>query len=74
MGVLKENYRNFFEPELPFSKINVIEGLSIGTVNKILVHFPTKWWPDDCQGFSFLWSEIDRKNLIKEFPIGPVLV
>lgn len=60
-----------FEPELPIYKKNAIEGLSIGTVNKILLKFPFRWWPTDCKGFSLVWSEDDSANLSTEFLHGP---
>lgn len=70
LGALKNLSKNFI-PELPAPKQNAIEAMSIGTVNKILLKFPTKWWPDDLKGFSLAWNEADRKNLCKEFPHGP---
>ncbi|KAJ8962072.1 hypothetical protein NQ318_018021 [Aromia moschata] len=73
LGVLKKNYKTMFVPELPSYKINSIEGIGFGTVNKILLKFPTKWWPDDLKGFSLLWTEEDRINLVNECPhFGPV--
>lgn len=37
-------------------------------MNKILVKFPHKWWYSDTKGFSFLWTEDDKRNLRDEFP------
>lgn len=71
MGVLKETHQEIFVPKLPFYKQNAIEGLSFGTIDKILLKFPTKWWSSDCKGFSFIWNEKDRESLVKEFPYGP---
>lgn len=67
LGVLKKFHQNLFSPQLPEYKINSIKGVGIGTVNKILLKFPTKWWPDDLKGFSLLWTDEDRNNLRKEF-------
>jgi monoamine oxidase len=50
LGVLKERADSMFEPALPEEKLNAIKGLSFGTVDKILLKFPYKWWPD---GFTF---------------------
>ncbi|KAJ8964362.1 hypothetical protein NQ317_018468 [Molorchus minor] len=60
LGVLKRNYKSMFTPAPPSNKINSIEGLTFGTVNKILLKFPTKWWPNDLKGFSLLWTEVDH--------------
>ncbi|GJQ84321.1 hypothetical protein Trydic_g5259 [Trypoxylus dichotomus] len=72
LGVLKEKYKKLFTPELPLYKRNAIEALGIGTVNKIFVKFPYRWWPNDCVGFSLIWSEEDRLMVTNEFPYGPV--
>ncbi|KAG5877916.1 hypothetical protein JTB14_020955 [Gonioctena quinquepunctata] len=66
VGVLKEYHRDLFVPELPAYKVNSIEHIALGTVNKILLRFPTKWWPNDSKGFSLLWTEEDRMKLANE--------
>lgn len=66
LGVLKETHHTIFTPKLPLYKQNAIEGLSIGTVAKILLKFSSRWWPADCKGFSFIWRKEDRADLIKE--------
>lgn len=65
-GVLKENHKAWFKPQLPPYKINSIEHVALGTVNKILLKFPIKWWPDDVKGFSFVWTEEGKFNLRNE--------
>lgn len=59
LGVLKENYKTLFQPQLPILKINAIEGLSIGVVNKIFLEFEKPFWDDDFAGFSLLWTHDD---------------
>ncbi|XP_076273104.1 spermine oxidase-like [Rhynchophorus ferrugineus] len=73
VGVLKDIYATCFEPPLPEYKINSIEGVPLGTVNKILLKFPTKWWPDTMKDISFLWSEEDRNALLDEVSAGPIV-
>ncbi|KAJ8931980.1 hypothetical protein NQ314_015064 [Rhamnusium bicolor] len=68
VGVLKKFHKTLFDPELPLYKVNSVEGLPLGTVNKILLKFPKKWWPNDLKGFSLLWTDEDRLNLVNEFP------
>ncbi|XP_050421127.1 spermine oxidase-like isoform X2 [Adelges cooleyi] len=66
LGVLKNVCNELFEPELPQYKLKAIKDLGIGTVDKLFLKFPHKWWPDDIPGFSFLWSDEDRERFIKE--------
>ncbi|XP_073992124.1 spermine oxidase-like [Rhodnius prolixus] len=54
LGVLKEKYRHLFNPPLPVEKVRAIVGLGIGTVDKVYLRFPHRWWPEDCSGFSLL--------------------
>lgn len=72
VAVLKHNHRTLFEPALPEYKINCVENIHLGTVHKIFLKFPKKWWPNDVLEFSFLWNEEDKKKLSEEFPHGPV--
>ncbi|XP_026283712.1 spermine oxidase-like [Frankliniella occidentalis] len=70
LGVLKEQSGHLFEPELPEAKLTVIRGLSMGTVNKILLKFTEIWWPKDIAGFSFIWTQADtaefKENLSED--------
>ncbi|XP_054259347.1 spermine oxidase-like isoform X2 [Macrosteles quadrilineatus] len=59
LGVLKETHFDMFSPPLPMQKVNAIQGLAIGTVDKIFIKFPYRWWPLDCPGFSLLWRKND---------------
>lgn len=63
LGVLKENYKTLFKPQLPPLKVNAIEGLSIGTVDKIFLEFEKPFWSGDWAGFSLLWTEHDSKKI-----------
>ncbi|XP_050545415.1 spermine oxidase-like [Daktulosphaira vitifoliae] len=66
LGVLKNVYNELFEPELPEYKLKAIKNLGIGTVDKLFLKFPYKWWSDNISGFSFLWSDADRELFINE--------
>ncbi|KAK5649619.1 hypothetical protein RI129_000648 [Pyrocoelia pectoralis] len=72
LGVLKKTRNSLFEPQLPLYKVDAINGLGFGTVNKIFLKFPLQWWQRDCQGISTVWSEKDIEYVSKEFPHGPV--
>lgn len=63
LGVLKENYKTLFSPQLPQLKINAIEGLSIGSVDKIFVEFERPFWDKEWAGFSLLWTEDDAEKI-----------
>ncbi|XP_060523579.1 peroxisomal N(1)-acetyl-spermine/spermidine oxidase-like isoform X2 [Cylas formicarius] len=72
VGALKLLGRAFV-PELPERKAEAVEAIPLGTADKILLKFPTKWWPDDVNDFSLLWRDEDRSRLVEEFGRGPVL-
>lgn len=63
LGVLKERYRTMFRPELPSIKTNAIEGLTLGTVDKIYLEFEKPFWPTGWEGFSMLWSKAEQDEL-----------
>ncbi|CAB3375625.1 Hypothetical predicted protein [Cloeon dipterum] len=65
LGVLKERASTLFAPNLPLSKLNAIKGLAIGSVNKIYMSFPHRWWHDEAPGFCFFWSH-SQDDLPKE--------
>uniref|UniRef100_T1H025 Amine oxidase domain-containing protein n=1 Tax=Megaselia scalaris TaxID=36166 RepID=T1H025_MEGSC len=65
LGVLKNSFEEIFEPELPGNKYRAIKGLGFGTVDKVFIHFPEKWWDDDFLGFTCQWRENDLKELRK---------
>lgn len=54
-------------------QVNSIEGVPLGTVDKILLKFPHKWWPDNVKDISFLWAAEERMELVKELPKGPTV-
>ncbi|XP_011063075.1 PREDICTED: spermine oxidase-like isoform X1 [Acromyrmex echinatior] len=65
LGVLKEKHSSMFVPPLPQKKQRAIEGLNIGTANKIFLEFPHRWWPEDKTTFNFIWSEKDKKEFLQ---------
>lgn len=65
LGVLKETYKEMFVPRLPPIKSNAIEGLSIGTVDKIYLEFEKPFWPKEWEGFSLIWTKDDVERLRK---------
>ncbi|XP_043862699.1 spermine oxidase [Drosophila santomea] len=63
LGVLKDQHRRLFEPQLPVEKQRAIDGLAFGTVNKIFVEFPEAFWAEDWTGFTLLWRDEDLDDI-----------
>lgn len=59
LGVLKENYKELFEPQLPEVNIKAIENLSFGSVNKILLEYAQPWWSCNWTASNILWTDDD---------------
>ncbi|KAI4878710.1 hypothetical protein NFI96_013480 [Prochilodus magdalenae] len=57
LGVLKQRAATMFEPALPKSKMDAIEKLGFGTVDKIFLCFSKRFWPEDCAGIQLVWDE-----------------
>lgn len=63
LGVLKNHHWSLFEPILPRHKIDSIESIGFGTVDKIYVEFTKPFWDADSEGISFLWKPEQLKEL-----------
>lgn len=59
LGVLKENYKELFEPKLPEINVKAIENLSFGSVNKILLEYAQPWWSSNWTASNILWTDDD---------------
>ncbi len=68
LGVLKRDYTTMFTPELPVSKRNAIEGMSFGTMNKILLEFERPFWTNsEWSGKIRLKDSKSERNLTESF-------
>ncbi|XP_052897227.1 uncharacterized protein LOC128304124 [Anopheles moucheti] len=65
LGVLKERYQTLFTPDLPPIKRNAIQGLTIGTVNKLFLEFDKPFWAKGWQGLSLIWNQADLDEVRK---------
>uniref|UniRef100_A0A182PI88 Amine oxidase n=1 Tax=Anopheles epiroticus TaxID=199890 RepID=A0A182PI88_9DIPT len=65
LGVLKERYQTLFTPDLPPIKRNAIQGLTIGTVNKLFLEFDKPFWAKGWQGLSLIWNQADLEEVRK---------
>lgn len=66
LGVLKERHFELFNPPLPAKKRRAIEGLTLGTVDKIYVEFAEPFWPKEWLGCSLLWTKDDLDSIRRE--------
>ncbi|XP_067215950.1 uncharacterized protein [Linepithema humile] len=65
LGVLKEKHSAMFVPPLPQKKQCAINGLNIGTANKVYLEFPHRWWPEDTATFNLIWPEEDKEEFLQ---------
>lgn len=65
LGVLKERHLSLFEPILPQKKINSIETITFGVVDKLLLEFERPFWPADWTGCVLAWSP-EQLKMIRE--------
>ena len=53
LGVLKKEIIDFV-PALPYRKLQAIENINFGTLNKVALVFPTKFWDEDSDALGFV--------------------
>ncbi|XP_039435650.1 spermine oxidase-like isoform X1 [Culex pipiens pallens] len=63
IGVLKENLRTMFTPQLPMAKQKAIKGIYLGTVNKIIMEFGKPFWKSLGNVFGLMWEHEDLEQL-----------
>lgn len=57
VGVLKADHSSMFRPTLPSWKVNSINAIQFGTLDKIAIEFSRPFWPSSWSGFSLIWSD-----------------
>lgn len=62
LGVLKENAETIFNPPLPQYKIEAIENLLFGTVDKIFLEYDRPFLKTEISEIMLLWDEPDNLN------------
>lgn len=67
LGVLKERLNTLFQPTLPANKLNAIQSLKLGTLNKLIFEFSQPWWPKNHSGFTFAWQKNEIEEQLKKF-------
>ncbi|XP_041983995.1 probable polyamine oxidase 5 [Aricia agestis] len=67
VGVLKERYSQLFSPLLPQEKIDMIQTIPIGVMDKVILKFDQPWWKSIPYTFMFfLWKGQDKKQVSDE--------
>ncbi len=59
LGVLKKKTISF-EPPLPQSKLNAIDNLKMGALNRIALKFPKAFWPKDAAVLTLITKEYNQ--------------
>jgi len=58
LGVLKETHNRLFEPNLPHHKIEIIEKMGFGVMNKIFLGFDDIFWDTDNPGIQLVMTDL----------------
>ncbi|KAG8961941.1 hypothetical protein FRC03_004805 [Tulasnella sp. 419] len=67
LGVLKYNPPNF-SPPLPLRRVEAIESLGFGILNKVVLCYNEPWWAKDVDDWMFLPNPADPNHI--EGPLG----
>ena len=70
LGVLKSSHSTLFSPSLPKQKIEIIEELQFGVMNKIFLSFDQIFWDQDKPGIQFIKTDLG-KSLSSVHPFYP---
>lgn len=62
LGVLKENHKTMFQPQLPDKMIDAIKSLNFGLENKIYLKFSERWWPEEKE-LHIIWGPEEKSAL-----------
>ena len=62
LGVLKAAHSNMFSPSLPKQKIEIIEQLHFGVMNKIFLSFDQIFWDQDKPGIQFIKTDLGKSG------------
>ncbi|TFK57448.1 amine oxidase [Heliocybe sulcata] len=54
LGVLKTNAKTLFQPSLPTRRLETIQGTHVGVLEKLVLAYPSAWWPDAAKVGSFI--------------------
>ena len=58
LGVLKSDHSSIFSPPLPRQKVDIIEQLHFGVMDKIFLAFDTIFWDSDNPGIQFIRTDL----------------
>ncbi|KAK3914452.1 Spermine oxidase [Frankliniella fusca] len=69
LGVLKHSAQALFDPPLPERKMNAVQNLGFGQVNKLFMYFSEPWWPSGLSGYSVLVTGEDLEEFKRKYPV-----
>ena len=61
LGVLKSDHSSIFSPPLPRQKVDIIEQLHFGVMDKIFLAFDTIFWDSDNPGIQFIRTDLSSE-------------
>lgn len=64
LGVLKAQHQTMFKPQLPPVKVNSIENLDFGVMDKVVMEFARPFWPENWGGFSLIWTDQGLRQIV----------
>lgn len=64
IGVLRAQHRSMFAPPLSLRKINAIDHIQFGTLDKIGLEYTQPFWPSSWDGFSMIWTPAGLSKII----------
>ena len=64
LGVLKSTHATLFSPSLPKQKIEIIEQLQFGVMNKIFLSFDQIFWDQDNPGIQFIKTDLGKSKTL----------
>lgn len=56
LGVLKQKHASLFSPKLPAIKVNSVEAILYGTMNKIFMVYDKPFWQEEWRGLGLVWT------------------
>ena len=67
IGYLQKHHEKMFKPKLPRSKIEVLNSLELGRVNKIFLEFDQPIFAPTYKGIAFAWNDTSIGNIENEW-------
>ncbi|XP_078089355.1 peroxisomal N(1)-acetyl-spermine/spermidine oxidase-like [Mustelus asterias] len=78
LGCLKANNQSLFEPSLPEHRLQAIQNMGFGTMNKIYLEYETPFWDENIDIIGLVWEDEtplsgQKPNLVEWWRRVPVV-